>query len=69
MSKNRAPTLLVGMVASFMGVTGVIIALLATKIVGVQVGILMLVATAGMHLGFGILIAVYRLIGRLDRLE
>jgi len=66
MSNNRTPTLIVGIVASFMGLAGVIIFLLATKIVSVQVGILMLVASVGMHLGFGILLAVYRLIGKLE---
>jgi len=66
MSKNGTPKLVVGIVASFMGLGGVIIFLLATKIVSVQIGILMLVMSAGMHLGFGILIAVYRLIGRLE---
>ncbi len=49
-----------------MGLAGVIIVLLATKIVSVQIGILMLVMSVGMHLGFGILIAVYRLIGKLE---
>ena len=66
MSKNKTPKLAVGIVASFMGFAGVIIFLLATKIVSVQIGILMLVMSVGMHLGFGILIAVYRLIGKLE---
>lgn len=66
MSKNRTPKLVVGIVASFMGFAGVIIFLLATKIVSVQIGILMLVMSVGMHLGFGILIAVYRLVGKLE---
>jgi len=66
MSKNRTPKLVVGIIVSFMGFAGVIIFLLATKIVSVQIGILMLVMSVGMHLGFGILIAVYRLIGKLE---
>ncbi len=66
MSKNKTPKLVVGIVASFMSLAGVIIFLLATKIVSVQIGILMLVMSVGMHLGFGILIAVYRLIGKLE---
>jgi len=65
-SKNKTPKLVVGIVASFMRLAGVIIFLLATKIVSVQIGILMLVMSVGMHLGFGILIAVYRLIGKLE---
>jgi len=66
MSKNRNSKLLVGIVASFMSFGGVIILMLATKIVSVQVGILMLVASVGMHLGFGILLAVHRLMGKLE---
>ena len=66
MSKNRKSRLVVGIVASFMVLAGVVIFLLATKLVSVQMGILMLVMSVGMHLGFGILIAVYRLIGKLE---
>jgi hypothetical protein len=66
MSENRTLKLVVGMVASFVGLAGVIIFLLATKIVSAQMGILMLVALVGMHLGFGILIAVYRLVRKLE---
>jgi hypothetical protein len=58
--------MVVGMAASFTALAGTIIFLLVTKTVSVQLGILMLVALVGMHLGFGILIAVYRLIDKLD---
>lgn len=64
--RYKTPKLVFGIVASFMSFAGVIIFLLATKIVSVQIGILMLVMSVGMHLGFGILIAVYRLIGKLE---
>ena len=66
MSKNRTSKLLVGIVTSFMGFGCVIIGMLVTRIVSVQMGILMLVASVGMHLGFGILLAVYRLMGKLE---
>jgi hypothetical protein len=66
MSKNRPSKLLVGIVTSFMGFGCVIIAMLVTRIVSVQMGILMLVASVGMHLGFGILLAVYHLMGKLE---
>lgn len=66
MSKNRTSKLLVGIVTSFTGFGIVIIAMLVTRIVSAQMGILMLVASVGMHLGFGILLAVYRLIGKLE---
>ena len=58
--------MVVGMAASFTALAGTIIFLLVTKTVSAQMGILMLVASVGMHLGFGILIAVYRLIGKLE---
>ena len=66
MSKNKTSKLLVGIVASFTGIGVVIIFMLVAKIVSAQLGILMLVASVGMHLGFGILLAVYRLIGKLE---
>ena len=66
MSRNRTPKLAVGIVASFMSFAGVIIFLRATKIVSVEIGILMFVMSVGMHLGFGILLAVYRLIDKLE---
>ena len=58
--------MVVGMAASFTALAGAVIFLLVTKTVSAQLGILMLVALVGMHLGFGILIAVYRLIDKLD---
>jgi hypothetical protein len=58
--------MVVGMAASFTGLAAAIIFLLVTKTVSAQMGILMLVASVGMHLGFGILIAVYRLISKLE---
>jgi uncharacterized membrane protein len=66
MPKNRTPKIAVGMAASFTGVTGAIISLLATKIISFELGMLMLVASLAMHLGFGILIVVYRFIGKLE---
>jgi hypothetical protein len=66
MSKNGPSKLVVGILASFMGLGSVIIFMLVTKIVSVQMGILMLVASVGLHLGFGILLAVYRLLGKLE---
>ena len=59
------PSVAVGMAASFTGITSVIFVLLVTKTVSFQLGLLMLVASVGMHLGFGILIAVHRLMDRL----
>jgi hypothetical protein len=66
MPKNGTSKIVVGMAASFTGLASAIIFLLVTRTVSAQMGILMLVASVGMHLGFGILIAVYRLIGKLE---
>jgi hypothetical protein len=66
MPENGTPKMVVGIAASFTGLAGAVIFLLVTKTVSAQLGILMLVALVGMHLGFGILIAVYRLIDKLD---
>jgi hypothetical protein len=66
MPKNRTSRIAVGMAASFTGLAGAVIFLLAMRTVSVQFGILMLVALVGLHLGFGILIAVYRLIDKLE---
>lgn len=66
MPKNGTPGFVVGIAASFTSLAGATIFLLLTKTVSAQLGILMLVALVGMHLGFGILIAVYRLIDKLE---
>jgi len=52
--------------ASFTGLGGVIIFLMAARIISFELGLLMLVTSVALHLGFGILIAVYRLIGKLE---
>ena len=66
MPQNRKPSLAVGMAASFTAVGSAIIFLLVTKRVSFQLGLLMLVASVAMHLGFGILIAVYRFTDKLE---
>jgi len=66
MPKNRTLKVVAGIVISFTGLVGTIIFLLAAKIISSGVAILMLVALVGMYVGFGILIAVYRLISRLE---
>ena len=66
MPKNRTLITVAGIVVSFAGLAGTIIFLLETKVIGFAVAMLMLVALLGMYVGFGILIAVYRLISKLD---
>jgi hypothetical protein len=66
MPKSRTLKVVAGIAASFAGLVGVIIFLSKAKIITVEMAMLMLVALLGMYLGFGILIAVYRLISKLE---
>ena len=66
MPKNRTIKVIAGIVASFTGLVGVIIFLSEAKIITVEMAMLMFVALLGIYLGFGILIAVYRLVGKLE---
>lgn len=50
---------------SFTGIVVLIMALLIKGVVTFQLGLLMLVALLGLYFGFGVLIAVYRFVGRL----
>jgi len=65
-AKNRTPIVIAGIAASFTCLVGLIILLLVTQIISIEMAALMLVALLAMYLGFGILIAVYRLIGKLE---
>jgi hypothetical protein len=64
--RNRTLKVVAGIVVSFTGLAGTIILLAAMEIIRVGVAMLMLVALVGMYVGFGILIALYRLIDKLD---
>jgi hypothetical protein len=66
MPKNKTSKVAVGIAISFTVLTSAIMFLLVTKIISFELGLLALVASVAMHLGFGILIAVYRLVGRLE---
>ena len=66
MAKNRTLKVVAAVAASFTGLAGTIIFLSEAKIISSGVAILMLVALVGMYVGFGILIAVYRLISKLE---
>ena len=65
MPKVRALMVVAGIAASFAALVGVIVLLASAEIVSFAMAKLMLVALLGMYVGFGILIAVYRLIGKL----
>lgn len=66
MPRNRTLLVAAGVVASFAGLVGIIVFLLAAKIISLEMAKLMLVALVGLYVGFGFLIAVYRLIAKLD---
>jgi len=66
MPRNRTLKAIAGIAASCIGLVGTIILLSIMKIISFEVAKLMLVALVGMYVGFGILIAVYRLIRKLE---
>ena len=66
MPKNRTLRVVAGIAASFIGLAGAILFLLEAKIVSFQMAMLMLVALFAMYVGFGVLVAVYRLIDKLE---
>jgi hypothetical protein len=66
MPKPKTLKVIAGVAASFVGLAGTIIVLAVTKVVSFELGKLMLVALFGLYVGFGFLIAVYRLIDKLD---
>ena len=55
-----------GIAVSFAFLAGTIIVLSEAKIISFAMAKLMLVALVGMYVGFGVLIAVYRLISKLE---
>ena len=65
MPRSRTLKVVAGIVASFTGLVGAIIFLSEIEIISFEVAKLMLVALLAMYVGFGILIAVYRLIGKM----
>lgn len=66
MPRSRTLKVVAGIVVSFTGLVGTIILLWEMKIISFAMAMLTLVALFGMYIGFGILIAVYRLIGKLE---
>ena len=66
MTRNRTLKVVAGIVVSFASLAGTIILLAVTRIISFTMAMLMLVALLGMYIGFGVLIAVYRLIGKLE---
>jgi hypothetical protein len=63
---NRALKVAAGVAVSFMSLVVLILVLMANRVVTFQMALLMLVALLGLYFGFGVLIAVYRFIGKLE---
>jgi hypothetical protein len=66
MPRSRTLKVVAGIAASFTALVGTIILLFEMQIISFEMAKLMLVALLAMYVGFGILIAIYRLIARLD---
>ena len=66
MPRNRTLKAVAGIAGLFAGLVGTIIFLSEMKIISFEMAKLMLVALLGMYVGFGILIAIYRLIRNLE---
>lgn len=66
MPGHRTLKVVAAIVVSFAGLAGTIIILWQTNIISLTVAKLMLATLLGMYVGFGALIAAYRLISKLD---
>ena len=66
MPQNRTLKVAAGIAASFIGLVGTIIILLEKRIISFEMAILVFVALLAMYVGFGILIAVYRFMDKLE---
>jgi hypothetical protein len=65
-ARNRTLKVVAGIAVSFIALVAAIIFLSEMQIISFAIAKLMLVALLGMYVGFGILIAVYRLIRKMD---
>lgn len=66
MSNNRTLKVAAAVSVSFTSFAVIIIFLSAKRIITFQMALLMLVALVGLYLGFGVLIALYRFVARLE---
>jgi hypothetical protein len=66
MPRNRTLKIVAGIAGSFIALASTIVFLSEAKIISFEMAKLMLVALFGMYLGFGILIAVYRLVAKME---
>jgi hypothetical protein len=63
---NKALKVAAGVAVSFTSLVIIILVLMANRVVTFQMALLMLVALLALYFGFGVLIAVYRFIARLE---
>lgn len=66
MPGTRTLIVVAGIVVSFTALAGTIILLSEMKVISFEMAMLMLAALLGIYIGFGVLIAVYRLMDRLE---
>jgi hypothetical protein len=66
MSDTRNLKIAAAVGASFMGLVVVVMVLLVKHVITFQMALLMLVALLGLYFGFGVLIAIYRFVAKLD---
>ena len=66
MPKRGTLKVVAGIAASFTALVGMIIFLSVNNIVSFGMAKLMLIALFGLYIGFGILIAIYRLVSKLE---
>lgn len=66
MPRRRSLKTAAGIALSFAALAGAVVVLSRTQSISVEMATLMLVALVGLYVGFGVLIAVYRLISKLD---
>ncbi len=66
MAKRKTVAVVLGVVVVFVGLVALIVVMLANQLVTFQMATLMLVALLGLYVGFGILIAIYRLVIKLE---
>jgi hypothetical protein len=64
--KNTNAWIAIGVIGSFIALIAGIVWLRLSKVITFELTMLMMVALVGLYLGFGVLIAVYRFVRKLD---
>lgn len=65
-ANKKALRIAASVAGSFTALVVLVLVLMVKAVVTFQLGLLMLVALLGLYFGFGVLIAVYRFVGRLE---